>query len=52
MTLPPQITVRNIEPVPDVEPFVIKEIAALERVKGGVKIDHDGGEKIDHSIGS
>ncbi len=31
MTLPPQITLRNMEPVPDLEPAVLKEIAALER---------------------
>jgi len=32
MTLPPQITTRNIEPVPeDLEPAIVKEIAVLER---------------------
>jgi cold shock CspA family protein len=31
MTLPPQITIRNMEPVPDLEPAVLKEIAVLER---------------------
>ena len=31
MTLAPQITIRNLEPVPDLEPIVLKEIAVLER---------------------
>ncbi len=31
MTLPPQITIRNIQPVPNLEPAVSKEIAVLER---------------------
>jgi len=31
MTLPPQITLRNMEPVPNLEPAVLKEIAVLER---------------------
>lgn len=31
MTLPPQITFRNIEPVPDLEAAVLKEITDLER---------------------
>lgn len=32
MTLPPQITIRNIQPVPeDLEPAIVKEIAVLER---------------------
>lgn len=31
MTLPPQITLRNMEPVPNLEAGVLKEIAGLER---------------------
>lgn len=31
MTVPPQITIRNMEPDPNLEPAVLKEIAALER---------------------
>lgn len=31
MILAPQITIRNIEPVPDLEPTVLKEIVVLER---------------------
>jgi cold shock CspA family protein len=31
MTLPPQITLRNIEPVPNLEADILKEISVLER---------------------
>ncbi|MBZ5600744.1 MAG: cold shock domain-containing protein [Acidobacteriia bacterium] len=31
MTLPPQITLRNMDPIADLEPAVLKEIAVLER---------------------
>ena len=32
MTLSPQITLRNMEPVPDLEPAVLKEVAVLQRL--------------------
>ncbi|HUA84839.1 MAG TPA: cold shock domain-containing protein [Bryobacteraceae bacterium] len=50
MTLPPQITFRNMQPVPDLEPAVLKEIAVLERffkriTSCRVMIDGPGGRR-------